>query len=71
MKWTSDKPTASGWYWYREAVKNMGKPMAAWVYNAPYLYVCLCPVQDADKTLRTTRVTDQTGEWWGPVEIPD
>jgi hypothetical protein len=33
MTWTSDKPTQSGWYWYREAWKNMDRSMPAWVFQ--------------------------------------
>jgi hypothetical protein len=72
LVWTSDKPTQSGWYWYREAGKNTDKPMSAWVYkNGPFIFVSMfAPNADIPRQ-ENGQTKDFKGQWWGPVEVPE
>lgn len=36
MKWTKDKPTVPGWYWYRGEDAGTDKPVAILVENNGY-----------------------------------
>jgi hypothetical protein len=66
MKWTLQKPTTEGWYWFRE--KNMEPEV-----------VHLCLSRD-DAMLEVQSVFGQgnapiqvsawDGEWFGPLEAP-
>lgn len=73
MKWTKEKPTAPGWYWYREpwrlgpdeeqqvSVRNV------YVARDGELYVASeDPEGDAD-----TLVATNDGEWAGPLSPPE
>ena len=69
MTWTKEKPTKSGWFWYKHPDLNMGKPMPAWVFDSHRLmYVRLMAVHSdpVDKNVKECE-----GEWYGPIEVPD
>ena len=68
MTWTIDKPSSSGWYWYREPGFNMDKPCPAWVFDSHQLiYVSLMAVHSEPVV---KNVNDSSGEWSGPMEVP-
>ena len=68
MTWTLQKPTMSGWYWFREPGLNLDKPMPAWVYQSGQtFYVKLC---GAHEDFKERRVSDLEGEWAGPITPP-
>ena len=72
MTWTKDKPTRSGWYFYRQPGKNLGKPLSAWVYTqARTVHVSMHAPHDIPQSCPTAQAEDLTGEWWGPLEIPE
>jgi len=68
MTWTSDKPTQTGFYWYR-------KPSREASPEKPYttvVEVVICEESfvaelavEGDKDLSSF-----SGEWYGPLEIP-
>ena len=37
----SDKPTISGWYWYKETGKNLDAPLLVWVFETSKVFLCL------------------------------
>ncbi len=64
MTWTTEKPTQSGWYWWREhAVPLMGVIVQVDV-EADTVY---SSGTDADASLNQTI----RGEWFGPLEMPE
>ena len=56
MKWTTDKPTEPGWYWYRD------------IRNHKELYRPLYYAQDDIDDLH--KWGSEYGEWSGPLELP-
>ena len=60
MKWTGERPTVPGWYWYPapgfgEEVVGIYQP------NGP----------DTDELeINDTPVSEFDGEWYGPLEVP-
>ena len=63
MNWTSEKPTAAGWYWIR-APKHGWRDCVLWVdQDDDGFYI---DVGDCD----TEYVTDIDAEWLGPI-TPD
>jgi len=71
VRWSSDKPSLSVWYWYKEPGRNFNKPMPAWVFNANgRIYVSLMAVHDDRKIDPTVRIDTLKGEWAGPMEMP-
>jgi hypothetical protein len=71
MTWTTEKPTTSGWYFYRESGKNLDKPMVAWVFTSgKFIYVSLFLPHGQMPYTETGQTKDFSGEWWGPVEVP-
>ncbi len=60
MKWTTEKPTTPGWYWY----KGAGYSTTLYVYTANGgLFV-----EDHDYT---GPVQGYPGEWAGPIPEPE
>lgn len=72
MTWTSTKPLAGYWYWYREAGLNLDKPMPAWIFDTGgnMVYATLCAVHQYKDFRHTRNLQACKGEWWGPVEMP-
>lgn len=71
MTWTSDKPIKAGWYFYREAGKNMDKPVSVWVYLlGKQVYVSMFAPHEAVPRIHHGQARDFPGEWWGPLEVP-
>lgn len=72
MTWTTDRPTVSGWYWYKEAGLNYDKPMPTWVFDTGGLfYASRMAPHELANIATTQRLTSCPGKWWGPVEVPD
>jgi hypothetical protein len=72
MTWTIDKPAQSGWYWYREPEKNIGKPMSAWVFtDGPLVFVSLFAPHSDIPRQESGQTKDFNGEWWGPIKVPE
>jgi hypothetical protein len=72
VTWTSDKPTQSGWYFYRERGKNRDKPMSAWIYTlGESLYLSMFVPHRYIPRQENGQLNDFPGEWWGPVEVPE
>ena len=68
LTWTTDKPKAPGWFWYREPGLNGDKPMTAWVFDSHKLfYAHLCAVHQ-EPVVR--QMNHCAGEWAGPMEPP-
>lgn len=77
MKWTNDRPTTSGWYWYRGKYDAAGRavpppPVVTHVSmegsrsgygdKEPFAWQ---PFMDYDSPLK-----DFTGKWAGPIDPP-
>lgn len=68
MSWTLEKPSKSGWYWFREPGLNLDKPMPAWVYQSGESFcVKLC---GAYEDCNEKRLDELKGEWAGPISPP-
>lgn len=79
MRWTKDKPTQTGWYWYRgdyDAANwytDKAKPVITFVNiegrltsrGRPPVAHAWQPFMDYDDEL-----SNFTGEWAGPIEPP-
>lgn len=68
MRWTTDKPTSSGWYWFKHPELDGGTSVPAWVYETDRtarakLMVVEGPPKEKD-------IADCTGKWLGPVVVP-
>ena len=62
MKWTSEKPTKPGWYWYRgETDLN---ELIIWVSSD------LRVVYPASLNFKSFAVDEVPGQWAGPIEPP-
>jgi hypothetical protein len=62
MNWTTDKPTKSGWYWWRQ--DRVAKMCRVWEWwDKKELYVRF---EGAD----SIPVIALEGEWAGPLEPP-
>jgi hypothetical protein len=68
MIWSIEKPTRTGWYWYR-ATPN-AKPYPVKIFDANLLYVW--PINDrvTEKENVTVRLSECSGEFAGPLELP-
>lgn len=69
MKWTTEKPTKEGWYWYRQ-YRNNGirkgsfyPPRIAEVEAGLMIWEFM--TEDA-----YTNVIDLNGQWSGPIQPP-
>ncbi len=62
MKWTTEKPTAPGWYWY----KGAGYPTILYVYTETFIGSLF--VEDPDYG---GPVQGYPGEWAGPIPEPE
>lgn len=70
MKWTRNKPTQTGWYWYRNndiqpAVihVNISGSLSGYGDTRPYAFL---PFMDYDQPLDAF-----PGEWCGPLPAPN
>jgi len=65
MTWTTEKPTRTGWYWYRPTPD--AEPYPVKIFDANLLYVW--PINDkvTEKENVTLRLADCSGEWAGPL----
>lgn len=61
MEWTTETPTESGWYWWRD---EGVEPDCVWVSAGPNAKVWT--IQQGSDYLGT-----QGGEWYGPLAPPD
>ena len=68
MNWTKDKPWQTGFYWYREPSLPGGVPAPITIVE-----VVICEEsfvaklgEEGEQDLDTF-----TGEWMGPIEIPE
>ena len=74
MKWTTEKPTEQGWYWYRDEFYSSAPVCLVWTgfINRPearalWFDICCgdeCDWPDGD-------IKDSNGEWAGPIEEPE
>jgi hypothetical protein len=64
MKWTTEKPTESGWFWYRGPLSE-DQPMVVHVYDVGKIFYT-GPWPDG----HTVRLERSFGEWAGPLEPP-
>ncbi len=71
MTWTTSKPTVPGWYWYKEAGKNVGLPMPASVFGNSILYACRYGPHELLQFREAHRLDECPGLWWGPVSVPE
>ena len=67
MKWTSEKPTKPGWYWYME----FGRSYVLRLYEVqlPELATPSKPLYAASGYFGGA-VDDMHGQWAGPLEEP-
>lgn len=63
MKWTTERPTKAGFYWYREGEAD-NFPV---VVNVAPEHDFAGPWDDGSET----RLSHMNGEWSGPLEPPD
>ena len=72
MTWTTNKPTASGRYWYKEVGKNTDLPMPTWVFDTSgILYACRYGAHEIFMFRETHRLDECPGLWWGPISVPE
>jgi hypothetical protein len=64
MKWTIEKPTEAGWYWYKGPLSD-DQPKVILVYDVGRILYA-GPWPDG-KTIRMERAS---GEWAGPFKPP-
>jgi hypothetical protein len=64
MKWTSEIPSRSGWYWWRESRLPLMGVIVQVDVEADTVY---SSGTDADVSL-SQKVG---GEWFGPLELPE
>ena len=70
-EWSTQAPLEAGWYWDKEAEKNMGKPVAARVFcNDKTLHVSIFLLHDESPRHAIGQPHDFPGEWSGPVDMP-
>ena len=63
MKWTTDKPTVPGWYWWRSDSKR--GPIVVNVYRLSKIWCCSFPDDEP------CPVNYAKGEWAGPIAEPE
>lgn len=61
LRWSFEKPTEPGWYWYHGAVEE-SEPLILWVDKAGYM-------QWPDGQFQEVIFTK--GMWAGPIEQPE
>jgi hypothetical protein len=61
LRWTEEKPTEPGWYWYRGEVDD-ADPLIVEVDRAGYF-------QWPDGGFQEVKLTK--GEWAGPIPLPE
>ena len=68
--WSPQPPAVAGWFWYKDARKNLGKPVAARVFwNGKTLHVSMFLLHDPSPRHEIGQLKDFDGEWSGPVEM--
>ena len=68
MNWTTEKPAAPGWWWYRETSTSPPHPVRIFDTGGPQLYAW--PVDDRAASFVTKDLRNCAGEWAGPLEPP-
>jgi hypothetical protein len=68
MTWTSDQPTQTGFYWYRESSRDASS-------EKPYITVVEVVICEESFVAELAVEGDRdlscfSGEWYGPLEIP-
>jgi hypothetical protein len=66
MRWTTEKPTKFGHYWWRDKSYEHGKPSICRITKMSGKVVCL--FADIDETESALEGLD--GEWAGPIPEP-
>jgi hypothetical protein len=69
MKWTTEKPTQDGWYWYRPAPDD-NRPLITWIQMVSF------PITQTVEAFASCEelanfVDYISGEWAGPLEPPE
>ena len=64
LRWTTDKPTRPGWYWYREGEG----PEIYWVFAAPFNGQVRMYAGHKDEG--GIWIDSWRGDWAGPLEPP-
>lgn len=64
MKWSKEKPTQAGWYWWKD-LDRPGKPHMAHVVNDGY-GLTVYGIEEYSRRLYEVR-----GEWAGPIPEPE
>jgi len=59
MDWTVEKPTKSGWYWYRADKQDP---------QAVIVYISLGEIEWPDHS--SSKIEKENGLWYGPLEPP-
>ena len=60
------KPTLPGWYWYKQAGKNMDKPMPVLVCDtSDILYACRFGADEVPNYREMRNLEDCPGRWFG------
>ena len=66
QRWSKEKPTVAGWYWWRQSRNDVAQP--CFVYWAEQiLYLHRCWAKYPDPVLSDVR----GGEWQGPITPHD
>jgi hypothetical protein len=66
QRWSKEKPTVAGWYWWRQSRNDVAQP--CFVYWAEQiLYLHRCWAKYPDRVLSDVR----GGEWQGPITPHD
>ena len=66
MNWTTERPTKMGWYWHST---HMGLPYPVKVFligNLRYVWL----LDEKVSTPTAKRLEEYSGEWAGPLELP-
>jgi hypothetical protein len=68
MNWTRDRPTKTGWYWWRDPEYRENLPEVCKVYRDRFEAILRITWNDSSGA--DYPVTDYDGEWAGPLEPP-
>ena len=71
MTWTTDKPTAPGWYWvWTPEFPCRGEPCSVLVHQAGANLMAWVPFMDYDEALSSIDDEWIGALWQGPIEAP-
>ncbi len=63
QRWSPDKPTVAGWYWWRQSRHDVAQPCFVYWAEQDTLFLHRCWAKYPDRVLSDVR----GGEWQGPI----